>query len=368
LGGFTCNATATFAKIGGADVISYPAVCQHVGVASDFILLERIPVDPVGGSNTTFGLFLKNFPVPDEPAKELFEFAFFSVLCQILAALAYAQDTIEFTHYDLHADNVMLYAFMDGPEYKDKLTKAGLLDQVNKDVCTFTYHFDGKTKLEILSRYVAILFDFGQSHVSGLTSYFTSPLRPYIDTARENKVADLYGLMAHSFLLIVAYKPSVFVKSDGGVRDGPLYRLYRAFFVAFSDLFTFDTDLLQVEQFMVDVIAVGLAQPGNFDSVRGKIATYSKRTDAPLFWYFFDIRSPFAVKVKEFTDPYLLCHNILSSLMPPPPAAVDKTNAKAQFHWGSVKPSQVGLRNLAKERTTSSTKDSITKLRRFLKK
>jgi len=369
LGGFTCNATATLSKvIGGDDVISYPAVCQTLGVSSDFILLERIPVNPTSGSNMTFGSFVKNFAVPTEPAMELFEFAFFSVLCQILSTLAYAQQEHEFTHYDLHADNVMIYEFMESPEFKDKLAKAGLLNQVNKDLCSFSYHFDGKETLQMLSHHIAIIFDFGQSHVSGLSSYFTSPLRPYINTSQENKVVDLYGLIAYCFMLIVSYKPNIFIKTGGGIRNGPLYRFYRGFFLAFSDLFTFDTDLGQVENFMADVINVGLTYPGDQNNVRRRVATYTKRADAPYFWYFLDIRMPLEIKVQEFKDPHMLCSNILSYLMPKPPPTLDNTDATVKFHWGSVKDSEVGMRVLAKEQTKDITKDSITKLRRFLKK
>lgn len=80
-----------------------------------------------------------------EPNSEQKETNLINILVMLLISLQKAQDALEFTHYDLHLDNVLLVQL--NAKYK------------------FVYEYNGK-KYTIILDYFPFIIDFGRSHVN----------------------------------------------------------------------------------------------------------------------------------------------------------------------------------------------------------
>ncbi len=142
------------------------------------------------------------------------------ILQQTLLSLAFAQETDEFTHYDLHAGNMLL------------------TESSNKQ---FIY-VGNKQKYRIYAPYTVVIIDYGTTHIKGLDNYPKSPYEEtYGMTIDKFKVsADIYTVLTDILILIVAYNPEYYKAK----KIKYLYDIYEAIY---GELYTESVEKLIIE-------------------------------------------------------------------------------------------------------------------------
>lgn len=181
---------------GGTSCLSasdYSSLCTLTSTNSErfnYILMEYIS----GGS---LGDFVSNFRY--QPSLEII---LLYVIQQASIALAFAQETDEFTHYDAHAKNILL------------------TESSNKQ---FVYK-GKKDSYTIYAPYTVVFIDYGTAHIKGLADYPVSPFKEsYGMTIEKFKIsADIYTILTDILILIIAYN-SDYLTSP---KIEALYRIY----------------------------------------------------------------------------------------------------------------------------------------------
>lgn len=113
---------------------------------------------------------------------------------QIAAGLYYAQQKLEFTHYDLHADNIMVTPLV-APSDKPVLYK---------------YRFGDVNTFDVPAYVNCSVIDYGSSYVKGLNKYaypgdeFVHQYGMTIDRPNFNR--DIYSIVINTFMTYLATK------------------------------------------------------------------------------------------------------------------------------------------------------------------
>ena len=132
---------------------------------------------------------------------------------QIFIALKFGWEEKDFTHYDLHTNNVMLYDFITNTnflqlfrEYKENQTIVPEVKQV-----LFRYFTKENRQIIIPARYLMLIIDYGNSYVKNMpkNTYFSMPHRARIGMTadKKNLVADIYTFLMSVFSDIFVSKP-----------------------------------------------------------------------------------------------------------------------------------------------------------------
>lgn len=141
-------------------------------------------------------------------------------ITQIAAGLEYAQKMLDFTHYDLHADNIMV----------TNLTGHG------GDPELYRYRI-GKKEYAIPAYVNCTLIDYGTSHVKNLDSYVDMTGNVYGWTLdRPNFNRDIFSLVMSTFLRFLATRGASDI-DNFYKNDNPLKYLVGHLFTAYEDIF-----------------------------------------------------------------------------------------------------------------------------------
>ncbi len=142
-----------------------PVQKGNKGEMKNFIMLELITSE--SEKKTSFSDYCQNVNSVQE---------YLDGLIQVLCALEFGQNKFKFTHYDLHADNVMLQKM----DTKSKI---------------FVYHFKKNKKSKIVAvkaDVLMVLIDFGRSHTVGIDpsilKLWTVDMKPYVEELFFNKL------------------------------------------------------------------------------------------------------------------------------------------------------------------------------------
>ena len=107
---------------------------------------------------------------------------------QIAAALYYAQLKLDYTHYDLHTDNVMVSPLPEAVLYK--------------------YNFEG-TEINVPAFVNCSIIDYDKNYIKGIKHYFVDEYSEKyygMTSDRPNFNRDIYTVVIHSFLKFLEYK------------------------------------------------------------------------------------------------------------------------------------------------------------------
>lgn len=115
--------------------------CRGFGAPAPFLMIEQ--VDP--GTSLRIAMHAMTAPM------------LLSHVCQVLFALQIAQDQFDFTHYDLHGDNVLAQSLGACCGY------GGPPSNLKKPVI-FMYQYEGRN-YAFAARYLAMIIDFGRSYM-----------------------------------------------------------------------------------------------------------------------------------------------------------------------------------------------------------
>ncbi|AOM63380.1 hypothetical protein [Heterosigma akashiwo virus 01] len=137
------NEIPNFNKVYGYMSMEYPLDMIKTNVTNkspkEFIILERI-----FSGKTLYDLFdeYSGCKIEDTPVIK-------SIIMQVMAALQYAQENIEFVHYDLHLNNIII----DDCYYNKKFIEYKLKKAGNNK----------KIRIHVIDNIVPIIIDFGRS-------------------------------------------------------------------------------------------------------------------------------------------------------------------------------------------------------------
>lgn len=180
LGGFECASKASI-NPNPVQREQFPiqTLCQDEFGAEmmNFILLEKIS----GGS-------FSDYISLSDPLRIVL------AIYQIAAGLYYAQQKLEFTHYDLHADNIMVTPIV-APSSKPVLYK---------------YKFGDVNTFDVPAYVNCSIIDYGSSYVKGLNKYAypgDELMQQYGMTIdRPNFNRDIYSIIINAFMTYLATK------------------------------------------------------------------------------------------------------------------------------------------------------------------
>lgn len=310
LGGFECH---------GEGDPAYQKLCVPFPNKPmiNYMLLEL--VDSKYNLDSLFTLKLKS-----NDSNEQLAIFFFTSLAQIMASLAYAQKNKHFTHYDLHAGNVMVYDYQN-EEWKKKIQKYFKQDDGNIPAFLkvgFKYKI-GNKEYTIPAPLIYIIIDYGSSHVKGLKE-------PRNDTEWQTpslfrKSPDVYTLLIYLLFLIIQYRPSL-------LQVVILQQFYHRFFDTYNSIY--NVSFGELIRRLMDTRAKALQHEIHEDLI--KIMNNSRKDKK----YYLYLPSDF----KDIDSPYGSPQGILEVIAPLFPPQV---KSDLYYKWGDY--SDIGLYIPSKE-------------------
>ncbi len=248
-GGFHCGSDAEFDcdSSGSCYITNVTGLCtEPLKMPLSYILLENIK----NSRTVARHIKLPNLTYPGE-ADDYADMAL-----QIFIALIYGWELKNFTHYDLHVDNVMVYDFVKNPNYL-KLFKIWDEYEGSKipkiEGIYFIYH-GLEYPIIIPAKYLYLIIDYGSAYVTGLSSYHTFPGRVQhigMTSDRPKSVSDVYTFSMSLLFNIIMYKPYlIFDEANSQWLDNKLSRIFtkvlRAYGSHFKDVEKIVRDLPQM--------------------------------------------------------------------------------------------------------------------------
>jgi hypothetical protein len=90
------------------------------------------------------------------------------ILYQILTSLAIAMEVNDFTHYDLHSNNILEYNFIENSDFLNlfKHYNEGTIPKVEN--CLFEYYFKDDTIIIMPVKYLYVIIDYGFTYTKDL--------------------------------------------------------------------------------------------------------------------------------------------------------------------------------------------------------
>lgn len=202
LGGFDCNSDPNLDRL-----CQRPTRFGVDPVIMQFIMLEYIEGD-------SFKKYILNPLVSTSHI--------ICALAQISIALLYGQLTLEFTHYDLHTDNILLSKIMDQssnpPLYKYKIG----------------------SEIYMIPAYVnCIIIDYGDAHVSGLHQYYEDPGNVHWGkrSSQYDPYKDMFSLIIHTLLTYCQGRTEKEVYDALFNQNNHLCAIFTTFFESYGYLF-----------------------------------------------------------------------------------------------------------------------------------
>ena len=245
-GGFSCQSSISYDQSGNVVDMTLCNPTIEPIFESSYILLENVK------NSRTVGRHIK---LPDLTYEdEANDHA--DMLLQIFTALMYGQTLEDFTHYDLHLDNIMVYDFVKNPNYL-KLFKiwdeyeGSKIPKINN--IYFVYHIlsinDSTKPIIVPAKYLYLIIDYGSTYVKGLSSYHTFPVRVQkigMTSDRPKFVADVYTCSMSLMFNIIIYKPYlIFDEQSGDWLDNKLTQIFIKVLVSYAALFNDVNKIIQ---------------------------------------------------------------------------------------------------------------------------
>jgi diadenosine tetraphosphate (Ap4A) HIT family hydrolase len=220
-GGFFCNST------------DYETLCDKgEGRDYSYLLLENVK------NSRTFNrrLVLPNISYENE-VNDLVDSIY-----QVIVSLYFGWITTNFTHYDLHMDNIMEYDFITNPNFLKLFTFDNeVIPKIDKII--FRYYIDKNNLNQVIlvpAKYLYLIIDYGTSFVNDMpdNSRFVNQnnKRLYGMTSdKQNKIFDVYTLLISFFTTIFVQRPSLLIQNSS-YKDNILVRFLQKFLQAYSNL------------------------------------------------------------------------------------------------------------------------------------
>jgi len=215
-------------------------------------------------------------------------------MMQVVMALAYGWNQKQFTHYDLHTDNIMVYNFINNKNFLKlfKIYNEDLGSQVPEiDNVLFKYYLDVKNPkryLLIPAKKLYLVIDYGNSYVDGMPpgSMFQFPSRRAagILTTIPSQCSDIYTFFMVQFMEILMYKPYLLIKNKKWKEGTPLVDLYYKFISSYYKLW-----VKHPKEVWKDLLNVAIRRHVNANSAFG--AFWNSMVDAKYkinkfyYWY-----------------------------------------------------------------------------------
>lgn len=228
-GGFVCNSDEKFEKL-----------CTIDGNPNSYIVLENVK-----NSNT----FKRNLLLPSYNSK-IDSIDVFNYIYQTIVSLAFAYEKLEFTHYDLHVDNVMLYDFIKNNNYLSQFPipyeKTGAqIPQI--DNVLFRYYLENYETFIVPAKMLTIIIDYGHSFVKNHESkkcFDEKFISKYgFTNYKNNSITDIYTFLMDSLLNIVSHKPYLLYQNS------KLLNLFIKFIQSYKEILGNDKERVTPEQF-----------------------------------------------------------------------------------------------------------------------
>lgn len=227
-GGFMCNSNST------------ETLCDNIaGQPFSYLLLENIKkaetVDRV--------LKLPTLSTNDE-AQDLVD-----MIYQIVAGLSVGWTTNNFTHFDLHLDNIMRYDFISNKDYLKlfKIYQEEKGDAIPKiEQILFKYYTDPKNPNEVFyvpAKYLYVIIDYGFTYTNNMPANSLTKVKWIEDLGYNSKQAnsnyDIYTILSYFLWRIIVSKPYlVFDKNNNWIKNNILVDLFWSFLSNFKKLYT----------------------------------------------------------------------------------------------------------------------------------
>lgn len=139
---------------------------------------------------------------------------------QIFIALMFGWENNNFTHYDLHINNVMIYDFVRNKnflqlfrEYKENINEIPQIKYI-----FFRYFTKEMTQIIIPAKYLMLIIDYGNTYVNDMPSnaYFSMPYLVNIGMTpdRPNEIVDIYTFLLSFFTDIFISKPYLIINKQ----------------------------------------------------------------------------------------------------------------------------------------------------------
>ena len=219
-------------------------LCDNgVGTGRSYLLMELVK------NSETLGRAIQNPQVSlDAEMNELL-----NGITQVIVGLSYGWQMKHFTHYDLHANNVMRYNILS-TNFSSLFKGTTFLDY--KEVL-FRYWGDPETlgqssakmggksgSILIPATYLYLIIDYGSSHVDGMpagTTYERGDRAAAGMTPSQGKsYVDVFTLCMSTFIMILSLKKRLLLSASSGYMKprGVLAAFYQKFFQAYARIWT----------------------------------------------------------------------------------------------------------------------------------
>lgn len=202
---------------------------------------------------------------------------FFNIMKQITLSLMYSQNKIDFYHQDLHDENIMVSNFRDSESWKKQHNQ--------KDNVQFTYHINGE-KYSVLSNILAVIIDYGSSHVKGLQKYEPNKIQSDIgiDSDKYNNIGDLYKIFSFTFTTVLAENKFLDDKDRNKIID-----FYIQFYENYSIFFTLTDFNNNIDEFIQFIADESITKDGyTIDEIIDLYRVHSKKYDWFIWKMFYD--------------------------------------------------------------------------------
>lgn len=236
-GGFMCNGDEDNEKL-----------CNYTaGNPFSYLLLENIK-----NSETVDRVLKLPSLATEEEAQDLID-----MIYQIVAGLCVGWETNQFTHYDLHLDNIMRYDFVSNKDYLNlfKIYQEEKGDAIPKiEKILFKYYTDPNNPNKVFHvpvKYLYVIIDYGVTYTNGMPQASLSPIgwleNNGFDSTKPNSYYDIYTMISYFLLRVMVSKPYlVFDKNGNWLQHNILVDFFESFLTNFEQLFI--TDITQVMQ------------------------------------------------------------------------------------------------------------------------
>lgn len=242
-GGFFCD-SSDVNKLCNANNKNVGTGKEVVGTNYSYLLMEFVKnAETLGRAIINTRAIIKTVDCENE-AQE-----FMNGITQVIVALSYAWRMKEFTHYDLHVNNVMRYKILS--KNFSKLFK--VMDITAKDIPeTVLFRYWGgpdilgtsRGSILIPATQLYLIIDYGNSYVKGMlpgTHYERSDRASVGMTPTKSKYYfDIFTLAMNSFMEILRTNPRILVHKDENnkinFRVIPLVEFFKKFFLSYKEV------------------------------------------------------------------------------------------------------------------------------------
>ena len=284
----------------------FDKLCDGNGNEHSYVILENIR-----DSNTVVRTLKTPVIYNDQIQKDILD-----MIYQITVSLAFGQKINDFTHNDLHCDNILEFNFI---ENKNFLNLLSIYHQVPKiDDVYFRYYMDQNNVFIVPVKKLYVIIDYGGSYTDDRVDEKSQPYRvpdtrdsfsydKYGTSAnRSNSFIDMYIFSIHLFFSIFVYKPYLLIDIDENdvmeILDNDLNKYFKKFFKSYRKVFSLKyKDIYSQMGILVrDQGDIGMFRKTLYNCIKKE---YRNEGNNPFPWYFVHHKSdPDDVNSSAFTE------------------------------------------------------------------